>query len=185
MSIDWPMAKKDLRIPPKALLVAGIIFSPKVSLEAISSRLEMVFGDIILQAGPVPFTWTDYYEKEMGPGLKRCFMAFDSLVAQDALTHAKLKAMDLEEKWTEQGARKVNIDPGILTAERLVLATTKNFTHRIYLGKGIFGDLTLVYQRGSFSFLDWTYPDYKSEIALSFLSQARKMYLKMIKQQRG
>ncbi len=179
------MAKKDLKIPPKALLIAGIIYSPEMSLEAITSNLKHLFGDIILQAGPVPFTWTDYYEREMGPGLKRCFMAFDSLVAQDALPHIKLKAMDLEEKWTEQGARKVNIDPGILTAERLVLATTKNFTHRIYLGKGIFGDLTLVYQKGSFSFLDWTYPDYKSEIALSFLSQARRMYLKKIKRQRG
>ena len=179
------MAKKDLKIPSKALLVTGIIYSPKVSLEAITRNLEMLFGDIILQAGPVPFTWTDYYEKEMGPGLKRCFTAFDNLIDQDALPQVKLKAMDLEEKWTEQGARKVNIDPGILTAERLVLATTKNFTHRLYLGKGIFGDLTLIYQRGSFSFLDWTYPDYKSEIALSFLNQARRMYLKKIKQQRG
>ena len=177
------MAKKDLKIPPRALLVAGIIYSPEVELVDILFVLKAAFGEVILEAGPVDFTWTKYYEKEMGQGLKRYFVAFDNLVDQAALPEIKLQTMTLEDKWTQQEARRVNIDPGILTLERLVLATTKNFTHRIYLGKGIYADLTLIYQKGKFSVLDWTYPDYRSQFALDFLTKARKRYLVMIKKQ--
>jgi len=179
------MATKDLKIPPKALVICGVIYSPQVSLSEIKSSTEASFGNIILEAGPVPFTWTSYYEREMGKGLLRSFFAFETLMAQDSLADMKHQAMALEEKWMVNGSRMVNIDPGILTAERLVLATTKNFTHRIYLGKGIFGDLTLIYQKGGFSFLDWTYPDYRSEIAIDFLTRARRLYLDLIKTQRG
>ncbi len=179
------MSKKDLKIPPRGLLVTGLIYSPEVEISTIKENLELEFGPIMFEAGPVAFTWTKYYEKEMGQGLLRHFIAFDSLVPQDTLAQIKLQAMKLEEQWTKDGNRRVNIDPGILTAERLVLATTKNFTHRIYLGSGIYGDLTLIFYKGRFSFLDWTYPDYKSKFALGFLNEARKRYLAMIKKKRG
>ncbi len=179
------MARKDLKTPSKALLVSGIIYSPEVELNDILSTLNATFGDILLKAGPVDFTWTRYYEREMGQGLKRYFVAFDELVNQDSLPFVKLKAMALEDNWTLKGGRRVNIDPGILTLERLVLATTKNFTHRVYLGHGIYADLTLVYQKGNFSVLPWTYPDYRSQFAMDFLTRARKKYLATIKRERG
>ncbi len=179
------MARKDIKTPPKALVICGVIYSPSVQLSEIRTRLELNFGKVVLEAGPVPFSWTSYYEKEMGKGLERYFAAFETLKGQDSLPELKHQAMDLEDEWAKQGARRVNIDPGLLTAERLVLASTKNFTHRIYLGNGIFGDLTLIYQKGGFSFLPWTYPDYRSEIALDFLTQARKLYLNTIKEKRG
>ncbi len=179
------MDKEDLKNPPMALLIVGIIFSPTVELKDIAGQLESVFGNIMVDAGPVPFKWTRYYEREMGPGLKRYFVAFDTLLGQEQLLCVKLRTMEMETMWMNNGNRRVNIDPGILSAERLVLATRKNFTHRIYLGKGIFADLTLIYHKGRFSFLDWTYPDYRSQIAIEFLVRARKKYLGILKQQRG
>ena len=117
----------------------------------------------------------------MGQGLLRRFVAFETLVSQDLLADIKHKTIEMENKWAVSGKRRINVDPGMLTAERLVLATTKNYTHRIYLGKGIFADLTLIYHRGGFKPLDWTYPDYKTQWSLDFWKEARKFYLRYLK----
>ncbi len=101
----------------------------------------------------------------------------ERLVEQDALVEVKLVTQRLEAATMKEGRRTVNIDPGILTAERLVLATGKNFTHRIYLGHGVFADLTLVFRKGSFVALPWTYPDYASEESISLWNAARRSYL--------
>ncbi len=175
------MAFKDIKIPDKALLITGVIYAPGVGLDGVKKELESGFGKRILEAGPVSFIWTNYYDKEMGKGLLRYFTAFERLVDQGELVDMKYRAMEMEDKWISNGARRVNIDPGLLTLERLVLATTKNFTHRIYLGRGIYGDLTLIFQKGDFRFLDWTYPDYKSDFALEFLRQARTRYITLLK----
>ncbi len=163
--------------PPLAKLISGLILASSVSLEGIQGYLEDVFGKITSRTETRPFVWTRYYQREMGEGLERIFLAFDTLVTQDCLTDMKYKAMSLEDKWRLDGRRQVNIDPGILTAERLVLATTKNFTHRIYLDRGIFADLTLVYKKGGFMPLEWTYPDYRQEWSLAFWDMVRRDYL--------
>ncbi len=167
--------------PLPGQLIAGLIYSDLITLEQILRELETCFGGIGLVSESKPFSWTSYYRKEMGEGLVRTFLSFEGLVSQDFLVEAKYQAMDLEEKWKEGGGRRVNIDPGILTAERLVLATTKNFTHRIYLSRGIFADLTLVYARGGFSPLSWTYPDYREDWSLEFWNSVRRMYMDLVR----
>ena len=175
------MARRDIKPPRKALLISGLIYKKGLDLQEILSDISSDFGEIMDVSETVPFSWTNYYEREMGKGLLRCFLSFKGLVEQDVLPDIKHIAMDIEEKWSLEGKRMVNIDPGILTAERLVLATTKNYTHRIYLGKGIYADLTLIFQNKNFRELPWTYPDYKSRLCIDFLMGARRKYLSMLK----
>jgi hypothetical protein len=127
-----------------------------------------------------PFDYTGYYEQEMGLPLYRRWAFFKELVPQDRLADIKWQALEIENQWTVDGKRRLNLDPGLITAERLVLATGKNFSHRIYLGKGIFGDLTLIFTKGSFQPLAWTYPDYKDEQSLGMLNTIRAKYLRDI-----
>jgi hypothetical protein len=96
------------------------------------------------------------------------------------LADIKWQALEIENQWTVQEKRRLNLDPGLITAERLVLATGKNFSHRIYLGKGIFGDLTLVFSKGTYRPQAWTYPDYKDEQAIGMFNKIREKYLRDI-----
>ncbi len=175
------MARRDIKSPQKALLISGLIYRNGIELQKIFEDLKKAFGSILKLSEVRPFSWSNYYEKEMGADLLRCFLAFKALVEQDTLSLIKHKAMDIEDKWSVNGNRQVNIDPGILTLERLVLATTKNYTHRIYLGQGIYGDLTLIFQRGKYRALEWTYPDYKSEFALGFFLDSRSILKQLLR----
>jgi hypothetical protein len=146
------------------------------------NALSRLYGTIDLESLIMPFDWTSYYEAEFGKDLKRIFLCLSELVPQDALKDIKHYTCKLEEELSSGGKRSVNIDPGILTAERLVLATGKNFPHRIYLGGGVYADLTLVYQKGSFCPLPWTYPDYASQEIIEFWNRVRRSYLLASKQ---
>ena len=170
--------------PPRARLVGGLIFSGDIDLYLLMDQLEETFAPVADMSRQVRFSWTSYYEKEMGPDLYRRFLAFECLVPQDCLPEMKSNAIALEDRWKIHGKRRVNIDPGILTAERLVLATTKNFTHRIYLSRGIFADLTLVFRKGEFRPLDWTYPDYRESWSISFWGRVRDAYLEQLRKSR-
>jgi hypothetical protein len=128
------------------------------------------------------FDHTDYYEPEMGAPLFRRVMAFCNLIEQDSLADIKLFTNDLEKRLSRQGRRRVNIDPGYLLAERFVLATGKNYTHRVYLRAGIYADLTLIYHEGRFQALDWTYPDYAGEAVIDFLKSVRDRYIYQMRQ---
>jgi len=124
----------------------------------------------------MPFDYTTYYQQEMGTPLFRRLLAFKSLIEQLQLAAVKLSTNRLEDRYTRGGRRRVNIDPGYLLYERFVLASGKNFSHRIYIGHRIYADLTLIYQRGGFEKLPWTYPDYADRPILSFLEQVRQKY---------
>jgi hypothetical protein len=125
----------------------------------------------------IPFDFTSYYETEMGAPLYRRLLTFEKPVPQDQLVRIKLYTNELEMQYMKDGKRRINADPGILSHERFVLATGKNFTHRIYLNNGIFADLTLIFTQGRFQELPWTYPDYKDKNILSFLEKVRSKYL--------
>ncbi len=139
-----------------------------------------MFGPMAWTGLVHPFEETAYYEREFGIGLQRTFCGFQNLVSQGRLVEAKLKAIELEREWSILGRRRLNIDPGLLTPERLVLATRKNFTHRIYLGSGVFADLTLIFQKGSFRPLPWSYPDYAASDSIAFWNGVRRMLLRRI-----
>lgn len=161
------------RRPNPAKLVVGLLFRDPDRQQQVWQSLSERFGPLDCLTQPVPFTYTDYYEREMGPGIQRQLGTFLDLVDPDALPAIKLFSNDLERRLSPTEGRQVNIDPGLLSEERLVLATGKNFTHRIYLGEGIYGDLTLIYQKGAYRPLPWTYPDYRDPALLQVLQAVR------------
>lgn len=165
------------RSPAPAKLVIGCFTRDKDILGGVARKLSESFGPPDVISRWLPFEHTDYYAYEMGSPLFRRLMAFRELIRQDALPDIKLFANDLEGQFSTQGKRLVNIDPGYLLAERFVLATGKNYTHRIYLREGIYADLTLIYHKGRFHPLNWTYPDYAGEAIGRFLKSVRDRYM--------
>lgn len=172
----------ELKIPSPALLIHSLFFRDASLLGDVLPFLEEKYGKIAINSGILPFFHTNYYEKEFGLNLKRLFVGFAKLVSQDILVQAKLFAAELERRFSLEGKRRINIDPGILSLERLVLATGKNFTHRIYLGEGVFADLTLIFQQGAFQPLPWTFPDYREENLRNMFKTWRDVYKTAIKQ---
>ncbi len=128
-----------------------------------------------------PFSHTDYYEKEMGRGLSRRFICFKDLISPDDLVDLKHYAFSVEQRQSRDGRRMVNIDPGYLAQEKIVLATFKNFSHRIYIGRGVYADLTLLYRKGRFVPLEWTFPDYREPEVQSFFKKARERYVEQLR----
>ena len=124
----------------------------------------------------MPFDQTTYYEPEMGQPLFRRMLAFKNMIHQSQLAEIKLGTNKIESLFVVDGKRTVNIDPGYLLLERLVLATGKNFSHRIYIGKDIYADLTLIYRQGRFESLPWTFPDYAGKQIQQFLQRVRSKY---------
>lgn len=165
------------REPKKAKLVIGLFMKDKSMLKPFAEKLHHAFGPVDMVSPWIPFDYTSYYETEMGAPLFRRLLTFEKLVPQDQLVRIKCYTNELEIQYMDDGKRRINADPGILSHERFVLATGKNFTHRIYLNNGIFADLTLIFTRGRFQELPWTYPDYKDKNMLSFLEKVRSKYL--------
>jgi hypothetical protein len=163
--------------PKPAKLVIGLIVNERRMLAAVAAELLSAFGCVDLVSSWLPFEYTQYYAPEMGSPLFRRVLAFKNLIQQEELADIKIITNRLEEKFLHNGKRKINIDPGYLLHERFVLASGKNFSHRIYIGRGIYADLTLIYQGGVFQRLPWTYPDYADRPMLSFLERVRDKYI--------
>ena|SRR6056297_1103491 len=123
------------------------------------------------------FQETDYYDQELGTPIQRLVISFESLLDPERLVDFKLMTNRIEADYTDlNGCRRVNLDPGLLFLERLVLATGKNYTHRIFLGQGVWADLTLVYQNSSWQSLPWTYPSYTRSSIQDILNHLRRDY---------
>jgi hypothetical protein len=166
--------------PQPAKLVIGVFTNDKNLLPPVLESLTKQFGDVDLISPWIAFDYTRYYEREMGPDLVRRMMAFKPLIDQNDLSSIKLASNAIEAECTINARRNINIDPGYMLRERFVLATGKNFAHRIYIGNRIYADLTLIFQKGAFQFLPWTYPDYKDPKMQTFLYQVRNKYIKDI-----
>jgi hypothetical protein len=161
------------RPPGPAKLVIGLITKEKRLFPQAACDLAERFGMVELTSSWLPFAYTDYYEQEMGSPLFRRVLAFKDLIEQEALPEIKTITNRLEEKYSTNNSRRINIDPGYLLLERFVLATGKNYSHRICIGKNIYADLTLIFQKGRFQALPWTYPDYAGNDLLVFLGKVR------------
>ncbi len=167
----------QIKSPKSAKLVVGFFLHDKQIIDDLSEDLESFFGSIDMVSRWISFDYTSYYTKEMGTPLYRRVFVFKRLIDQFDLAKFKLIAYNLEKKYTELCCRLVNIDPGYLLAERFVLATGKNYSHRIYIGLGIYADLTLIYRNGNFQVLPWTYPDYIEKNLQKFLLLVRNKYI--------
>jgi hypothetical protein len=162
--------------PPPAKLVIGIFLKEKMLLPEVAATLRSEFGPLDMVSPWFAFDFTDYYAQEMGGPLYRRMLVFHTLIAQEDLAAIKHSTNALEGRYAAGGKRCLNIDPGYLLLERFVLATGKNYTHRIHIGRGIYADLTLMFQKGEFQPLPWTYPDYGTADMRGFLALVRRKY---------
>lgn len=163
--------------PEKAVPVCGLIYAEGFYDEARKAA-QSKLGSVVMESPVYDFTFTDYYREEMGEGLKRLWWVFGKRIDQSELPELKIWSNKIEERFTAGGRRRVNIDPGYLSHAKLVLATTKDFAHRIYLKDGIYAEITLTYVNDSYRPNPWTYPDYKSRETLEFFNNARKERLR-------
>jgi Domain of unknown function (DUF4416) len=170
--------------PDSAKLVISVFMKERQMFDQIFDGLEQIAGPCDIISKWLDFDFTDYYYKEMGSPLFRRVIAFKPLIEQKMLPEIKLATNELEKRFLSQGNRQVNIDPGYLLSSRFVLATGKEYSHRIYIGKNIYADLTLMYTKNGFKTLEWTYPDYASDAVTGFLEKVRNKYLLDLKERK-
>ncbi|MEO0255214.1 MAG: DUF4416 family protein [candidate division WOR-3 bacterium] len=163
-----------LKEPPKVKFFVGMIARDEKIMEEAILILKEKIGEIEFKSDLFPFTHTNYYEKEIGKDLKRKFYSFKPLKKPDEIVDFKLFTIEVEKKFLEDNKRKINIDPGYVELSKVVLASTKNYSHRIYLGKGIFAEVTLYFSKGEFCDFPYTYPDYRTEAYKEFFKKVRE-----------
>ncbi|MHC9539675.1 MAG: DUF4416 family protein [Vulcanimicrobiota bacterium] len=167
-------------------LIVGMIGNEEALFQQALAPLQIRCGPVDYQSDFIPFTFTQYYEKEMGSSLVRKFFSFENLVDPILLPGIKLAANTIEEELSldsgEVKRRKINIDPGYVALSKLVLATTKERAHRIYIGEGIYAEVTLQYQEKSFCPWYWTYPDYRTRQYISIFNHIREAYASRLKE---
>ena len=149
---------------PKVKLIAAILYREEPIFQRALSQLEEAFSATDHISSPVPFTFTDYYQAEMGGNLFRKLVAFSELVNPASLVDAKWKSSGIEKALSVSGNRQVNLDMGYLDLFKLVLASFKERGNKLYLERGVWGDTTLFYQNGAFQSFDWSFPDFKSGV---------------------
>jgi hypothetical protein len=165
-------------------LICGIISSQEAHFEAAEERLISLYGAVDSRSPRFDFRFTDYYEPQMGKGLKRSFLSFERLVAPERLSEIKVRTNRLEEDIRGKFGgplRIVNIDPGYITSAALIMATAKDFSHRIPLQLGIYAHLEFLFGKGEIRLLDWTYPDFAQAGYRQYFLEVRKIYLAQLK----
>jgi hypothetical protein len=160
-------------------LFIGTLVSHTKLISEVEQRLTEAYGPIDHRSAVIPFDFTDYYEPEMGDIIDRVLFSFERLIEADRLPEIKRQTNRIEAELVTLYAvvkRPVNLDPGYIEQAKVILASTKNFYHRIYLGNGIFGEVTLHFKNNTFQFFPWTYPDYQSMDYQEFFLKMRHIY---------
>lgn len=168
------MGKIRKHIPVK--LIVGFIYNDGESLKKARCYLVKRFGKVDFESAAVPFIYTGYYEKEFGKDLKRKFIGFHKLISPCKLSGIKIFTNKIEKKLSKGACRRINVDPGYLNLSKLILATTKDFAHRIYLSRGIYAEVTLFYKDKNFRSCEWTYPDYRTAEYIEVFNNIRAIY---------
>lgn len=168
-----------INTPTPVKLFVGILTSlPDITSE-IEELLSARFGVVDTRSDMFAFDMTHYYDEEMGSPIVRCFLGFRDLTSPDRLAGVKRLTNDLESDLAaKQGKvrRPVNLDPGYMEESKIVLASTKNFYHRILLADGIYGEVTLHYEGGAWKSFPWSFPDFRSGRYDQFFKQLRRSY---------
>jgi len=167
--------------PLPVKLITGLIATDTELLKHARKLLERRFGRADRVSSVFTFDQTRYYEEEFGTDLRRVFLSFEKLIGADTLAAVKRWTNSLEIRLSRSPhKRTINIDPGYISLAKLVLATTKNHSHRIYIRQGIFEETTLVFRGHTFAPLAWTYPDYRQESHIAFFNETREDYKQRI-----
>lgn len=164
------------KLHKKVKLIIGFIFKNGGALNRALVMVKKRWGQADSESGEFDFYSTDYYRGEMGDGLKKKFISMERLVRPEDIYNIKTAANRIEKMLSINGRRSINIDPGYITESKLILLTTKDHGHRIYLRNGIYAEITLKYQKGGFEPLETTYPDYRNGDYINFFNNARLLY---------
>ncbi len=175
---------QELHPPKPVKLIVGMLSRQEEMFDLAERRMQPLWGTMDLHSEILPFTQTRYYEKQMGIGLLRKFVSFAELIDPGRLAAIKHQSNALEAELAQTPAgrslgveRPINLDPGYVDPSKLVLATTKNYSHRIYIGENMYAEATLHFTRGQWQNWPYTYPDYASGDYIPFLTQVRKTLL--------
>ena len=173
----------EIKGHPPVKLIIGMIAADESLFSAIEAPLSQKFGAVDFRSEIMPFDYTDYYAKEMGADLMRKFVSFERLIQPEELVEIKSCTNDLEKKFlhADTDGRRINLDPGYVSAAKLILASTKDHIHRVYLRDGIYAEITLKMERGTFRAWQWTYPDYRSEKYIDIFNRIRRMYMEQLR----
>jgi hypothetical protein len=175
----------ELQNPKPVKLIIGILAADETSLAAAVKAISKSFGVIDLASDVWPFTQTDYYKDELGPNALRQFVSIENLIDPGKLAQIKHDTNSLEQQLADSLKlslpRPVNLDPGFIEPSKLILASTKNFSHRIYIGNKMFAEVTLMYEKGSWRHFEYTFPDYRQSCYQDFLSKVRTRLLEQLK----
>lgn len=173
----------EIHEPPPVLLIIAATSRYGQALDWARERLTNQFRSLALASDAFDFTETDYYTVTMGTDLKKQFFAFERLIDGAALAEIKRQTNVWEAEYAALGRhaepRPLNLDPGYITPAKLVLASTKDHAHRIYLRDGIFAEVTLAYRAGGWQPLEWTYPDYRRDDYQSFFTRCRGLLFEL------
>ncbi len=163
--------------PVPVKLIAGLLAADDGLLNAAAETLSRHFGPVDARSAAVAWEHSTYYRDEMGDRIRRQFVSFEPLIAPGKLAGLKQLTNQIEDTWRTDNRRRVNIDPGYIAATKLVLASTKDAAHRVYLSGGIYAESTLQFSDGSFRRWPHSYPDYDTTAAIAFFNAVRATYL--------
>ena len=169
----------EIRTPLPVKLFVGVLTSiPELESQA-EKRLAEIVGPVDARSESFPFDMTGYYDQEMGRPIRRCFFSFSELIQPSAISEIKVKTNDLESVFASEFTsvtRPVNLDPGYVEQSKIVLASTKNFYHRILISGGIYAEVTLHFEDGQWRSFPWTFPDFKTDRYHHFFTSVREVY---------
>jgi hypothetical protein len=172
------------RSPEKAVLFTGALFSSPDVLACAEPALREKFGEVFFSSPALPWNHSQYYVREMGSPIYRTFIFFSKVIEPSLIVSAKLTTIEIEKYFSTDNKRRINLDPGYMTLAKVVLASAKNYSHRIYLGRGIYGELELFYMNGRFNPLPYTYMDFREESVKTVFKEARRLLKKRMIRER-
>jgi hypothetical protein len=172
-----------IKSPEKSLLFFAVMYSSEENAKKTIKLLLKKFGNILSESDEFNFNFTDFYENEFGKNLKKRFVLFEKKINREELAKIKIFSNKTEEKFSKNNKRTVNLDPGYLTMHNLILASCKEFPHRIYIGNGIYAEVEMMFKKGNqIEFPQYVYLDYKTELARNFFLKGRETLLKKSEQ---
>ncbi|MBI2932117.1 MAG: DUF4416 family protein [Planctomycetes bacterium] len=162
--------------PEPVKLFIGLLAAGEEAVDEARRRCVERFGPLDYESPPIPFTFTNYYEAEMGSDLRRFFWSFERLIDPSEIVDAKQRTNEIEDASARDGRRAVNLDPGYVDTYKVILATAKGAGQKVYLREGIWADCVLHFVKGRVKFFDWGFPDYKSGAYDKVLLRIRELY---------
>ncbi|MHC4623803.1 MAG: DUF4416 family protein [Planctomycetota bacterium] len=175
----------ELKDPRPVKLIIGILGADGRCLDAAVEAIRAGFAKVDLVSDVWPFEQTDYYKDQTGEHILRQFVSIEELIDPGELAEIKHRTNKLEQELAQELGhvlpRPVNLDPGVIEPSKLILATTKNYSHRIYIGKRMYGEVTLIFDKGRWRPFDYTYPDYRQQCYFDFFDKVRTRLVEQLR----